>query len=130
MIAFKYEKDKDLFFKLHPLVIMIAMDAIHYAKEVFKLDLVITQTVSTEEIDQELGRVSNSHRTLRAIDFRTSNLTDMQVKELINYINNKPEYLKFHYVSNSGERRLMYYHTHTAPHIHLAIHSRYSLDSN
>ena len=126
MFKFKNSKDKNLFFCLHPVVIMVAAEMARYAQDVFEEDLIITQTVTTKEIDESLNRVSSSHRTCRAIDFSVKNLTDVQINELVNHINNVPSFLKYHYMSYYGERRLAFYHNGTAPHIHTAIHSRYS----
>jgi hypothetical protein len=106
---------------------MIYCDLATYAKDTHGVDLVITQTVTTKEEDDKLGRVSDAHRTHRSLDIRTKDLDTTIVSDIVNYINNKWAYKKYHYVSNNGQTRLAYYHNGSAEHIHLAIHKRYSI---
>ena len=55
----------------------------------------------------------------------------MIVADLVDYINSKKEYRKYRYQSFSGESRLAYVHGKGSnEHIHLAIHSKYSLPEN
>lgn len=127
MIKFKNHRDSELFASLHPLVIMIFADAFWFAKTKLGKELYITQTKTTIAEDYRLGRVSNSHRTGRAIDIGVRNLTKEEIDQLTSYVNKKKEYRKYKYQARSGAQRLAYYHHGTAPHIHLAIHARYSL---
>jgi hypothetical protein len=129
-LVFKNEKDRMLFTELHIILIMIYADLASYAKDTYGVDLVITQTVTTKEEDVKLGRVSDAHREKRAIDVRTKDLDIKIVNDLVNYINNKWAYKKYHYQSRSGMTRLAYYHTGTAEHIHLAIHKKYAYNIN
>lgn len=126
MIKFKEEKDKMFFTMLHPAIIMIYADLYLYAKEKHNIDLVVTDTISTYEEDMSLGRISDAHRTARALDIRTKNIDTMIVRDLISYINNKWIYKKYHYMSRDGVSRLAYYHNHRGEHIHLAIHKKFS----
>ena len=128
MLRFKNERDKELFFSLHPILIMIYADLFYYTKDKYNIELVITDTVSTLEKDVSLGRISPAHREHRAIDIRTRDIDAFVVQDIINYINNKDSYDEFKYVSRSGIRRLAYYHTHRGEHIHLAIHSKFKKD--
>lgn len=127
MINFKNKKDVEMFPLLHPVLIMIFSDLNWYAQWKHFTDLTVTATVSTKLEDKILNRVSDSHRTHRAIDIRTKDLDPFIVSDLINYINNKKEYDNYKYVSNGGIKRLAYFHIGSAEHIHLAIHSRFSL---
>ena len=127
MIEFKNEADRLLFTFLNPILIMIYADLFCYAKEKHGVDLVVTSTISDLARDKQLGRVSDSHRTSRAIDIRTKDLDAFIVNDLVSYINTKDMYGRYKYMSKSGERRLAYYHIGTHQHIHLAIHSKYSL---
>jgi hypothetical protein len=127
MIQFKNNKDRELLTYLNPIVIMIFADLCVYAKARHNIDLTVTQTVSTPEIDKKLGRVSPSHSQGRAIDIRTRDIDAFIVQDLVKYINSKPEYKQYHYSSNSGVNRLAYFHIGSAEHIHLAIHSRYAV---
>jgi len=125
-MKFKHEKDKMFFSLLHPAIIMIYADLFLYAKEKHNLDLVITQTISTPEEDKALGRVSDAHRTARAIDVSVKGMDKTQIYDLCNYINTRWVYKKYHYMSNNGAYRLAYYHVGSAPHIHLAIHKKFA----
>ena len=106
---------------------MIFADAYVYMQEKHQVNLVVTQTISTESEDKKLGRVSSSHREKRAIDIRSKNLTHVQIKDLLEYINNNWRYKKYRYMSKSGKYRLAYYHdSGHGSHIHLAIHSKFA----
>lgn len=124
-MKFKHKRDQMFFSMLHPALIMIFADLAYYAQSTHNIDLIVTDTVSTLGEDMKLGRVSPAHREHRAIDIRTKDLDVFVVQDLVNYINNKKDYHRFHYVSRSGLKRLAYYHTHRGEHIHLAIHSQF-----
>ena len=130
-MKFKNEDDRLLFTTLLSPLIMIYADLHWYAKFRYDIDLVITATVSTTEQDKKLNRVSTAHneQERRALDIRTKDIDPFIVSELIEYINNKPEYKKYHYMSNSGQSRLAYFHIGSAQHIHLSIHKQFALKS-
>jgi len=129
-MKFKHQEDKLLFTTLLSPLIMIYADLHWFAKFRYNVDLVVTATVSTLEEDKKLGRKSSSHRENRAIDIRTVGLDPFVVAELVEYINNKPEYLRYHYLSNGGRKRLAYWHNNgNGDHLHLAIHSQFALRS-
>ena len=107
---------------------MIFTDLYSYALEKHGVKLTVTDTISNKVRDKLLGRKSASHREKRAIDIRTRDLDAYVLQDLIEYINNKPEYKKYHYLSKSGAKRLAYYHNHKGEHIHLAIHAMYAID--
>ena len=130
MIAFKHEKDKELFTGLNIILVMIYADLAVYAKEKYGIDLVITQTISTEEEDALLGRVSDAHQKAIALDIRANNLDPVAVKGLCDYINNEPRFKKYHYQARSGAKRLAYDHGKGANyHIHLQIHQKYAIEA-
>jgi len=126
---FKHEKDMLLFTSLHPILIMIYADLNWYARSRHFVELTITDTISTLAEDKKLNRTSSSHREARAIDIRTEqdDLNPFIISDLIEYINKKPAYKRFHYLSNGGQKRLAYFHIGNAPHIHLAINAVYAL---
>lgn len=126
-MKFKHEKDMLLFTSLHPILIMIYADLNWYAKSRHFVELTITDTISTLAEDKKLNRTSSSHRECRALDIRTKDLDPFVVSDIIEYINNKEEYKRFHYVSSSGRKRLAFLHTTDAAHIHLSIHSNYAI---
>lgn len=127
-MKFKERCDMALFFNLHPALMLIVMDLNNYAYENWGRQLTITDTISTHREDKTLGRVSASHRQRRAVDIRVNDLSIFMVQDLIDYINHHPNYAKYHYVSFSGKSRLAYLHGDgNNEHIHLAIHSNYSM---
>ena len=125
---FKHERDKMLFHEVHVVLQLIFADMNLYSFLNFNKQLVITDTVSTLSEDKRLGRVSSSHRQKRAIDISVKGISDKQVSELLDFINYKPEYREYHYLSNGGAYRLAYRHdSNNGDHIHLAIHSRFAI---
>ncbi len=126
---FKHEKDMLLFTSLHPLLIMIYADLNWYARSRHFIDLTITETITTADEDKAIGRVSNSHQLGISVDIRTRDIDPFIVSDLIEYINNKPEYKRFHYLAFSGEKRLAFLHTHRGEHIHLQIHKTFGTKS-
>ena len=128
MIKFKHKEDMELLATLHPILIMIFADAWNYAYDKHGVHMTVTQTVSTYEQDKKLNRVSDSHRTKRAIDVRTKDLPAHVVYDVVNYINEHPMYTKYHYVSRSGATRLAYWHNNgNGEHLHIAIHSKFAI---
>ena len=73
MIKFKNAKDKHKLYCVHPILFMIVADAAHWW-HVRGHDFVITETITTEDIDEKIGRVSASHRECRAVDVRAKDL--------------------------------------------------------
>lgn len=127
-MKFKNKKDQELFFALHPILILIVADMNLYASQNFDTSLTITDTISTKEQDERLGRRSTSHQRGVACDIRTRDLTPNQIDELKDYINSKEEYEDYKYLSFSGEKRLAYFHDNgNGAHFHVQIHSRYSI---
>lgn len=127
---FKYKEDRELFATLNPILIMIVGDLATYAYEKHNINLTITQTVSTIEMDKKLKRKSPAHREKRACDIRTSDIKDGNViRDLTEYLNNKWAYKKYQYMSKAGVKRLAYWHKMKdgAEHLHIAIHSKYKL---
>lgn len=127
MIKFKRRRDTTLFSALHPILIMIFVDLYTYTKDRHNVELVVTQTVSNKFIDQKLKRKSPSHSEHRAIDIRTKDLDVYVLQDILEYINTRPQYQQYKYLSLSGEKRLAYFHIGSAEHIHLCIHSKFKI---
>lgn len=125
MLKFKNKKDITLFCCIHPALIMIYADLHWYAKAKHNIDLVITETITDVSTDLRLNRTSSSHREGRALDIRTKNMDVFAMKDIIDYINNKEEFKRYHYLRRSGGYILAYFHYGTNEHIHLALHSDY-----
>jgi len=130
-MKFKHKEDRELFLSLHIALIMIYSDMANYAKEKHNIDIVVTDTISNPEKDKKLNRVSDSHQFAIALDWRTNGIDAFIVSDIINYINSKPEYKKYRYLSNSGVYRLAYWHNNgNGSHCHLQIHKSFSLVHN
>ena len=127
MLQFKSKKDIKLFSMVHPILIMIIADLYNYTYEKHGVRLTITQTVTDKFIDQRLKRKSPAHSEHRAVDIRTKDLDAFVLRDILNYINEKEEYKKYHYLSLGGEKRLAYFHIGTFEHLHVALHSRYAI---
>lgn len=85
------------------------------------VDLVFTATATTLEEDRKLGRVSDTHRTGRAFDIRTSGLSQEFIHDFIQYFTTL--YPNLGAVSGkSGKPNLIHYKPHgTGPHFHVQI---------
>ena len=126
-MKFKNNRDKELFFSLHLALIMIYADVSLYAKDTYGIDLVITETITTPDEDLALNRVSDSHQKGISLDFRTKDIPDNIIEDIVDYINNNPAYEEYHYLSGSGVYRLAYHHNNgNGDHCHLQIHQRFS----
>jgi hypothetical protein len=131
MINFKYKKDIKLFSQLHPALIMIFSDLYLYAKDTLNKELTITSTISTPSEDSSLQRVSSSHLQHRALDISAKNLSHSDIQKMMDYIHKKDAYKKYHYLSNSGIKRLLLFHNNgNGDHFHLAIHARYAITNS
>lgn len=87
---FKTQNNYSRFPSLAPLMRDIAVFAINWlqARGVYK-EYYITETCTTLKEDQALNRVSDTHRTCRAIDLSTSGLSLDQINGLIDVLNAK-----------------------------------------
>lgn len=124
-MKFKHQEDMELFFKLHPVLMVILTDMYSYCYD-NNMEFVITDTISTIEEDRKLKRVSSTHRTHRAADIRIKNWDNLELKDFQNHFNQK--YKDFASVNSSGEPRLVVIHdAGYGSHGHIQIHSRYKL---
>ena len=125
---FKHEKDRLMFHELHAALQLIVLDMNWYAVTNFGKSLTVTSTVSTPEEDKKLGRVSKSHFYKIAADLRARDLSKREQSELNDYINYKPEYREYHYLSMSGAKRLAFIHdSGEGIHYHVALHSQFAI---
>lgn len=124
-INFKFEKDdKPMFFELHFLLAMVLIDMAAWCEK-REIPFVITDTVSTLEEDELLGRVSASHREYRAIDLRSWTFTDYQRRAFIKHFNNK--YKDIASISSRDLKpRLVVWHG-DPKHFHIAINAKYAI---
>ena len=124
---FKSEYNYEGFSKLHPKMQEVAKFAIDTALSLDITEPVITETLTTKEIDKALGRVSSSHSEGRAIDFRTWNLEEYQLKDLYRILN--AEYKHIGAITKLGTRQLVVFHDiGRGPHFHIQLDRRFAVE--
>jgi hypothetical protein len=127
MLRFKSENDRMLFTFLNPILIHIYTDLFQWTKNQYNIDLVITETITTKDQDDNLGRVSDSHQKGIALDIRAKDIDKRIVKDIVTYINTRWQFKQYHYMARSGAMRLAYDHGEGDNyHIHLQIHQKYA----
>jgi len=121
---FKTQANFDNFAKMHPKMQEVAEFAIETALELGAELPMITETLTTAELDKALGRVSQSHNQGRAIDFRTWNLTELQLKKLVQELENKYDFIGA--INKFGKRQLVVYHDiGLGPHLHIQLNGSF-----
>jgi len=124
-MKFKSKRCEERMLLLHPVLIMIFSDLFWFARMRYNKDIIVTDTVSTASEDAALGRVSDSHQRGLCLDWSVRNFETHEVLDLVNYINNKPEYQRYKYLSNSGVKRIAYFHDNgNGPHVHMGINKK------
>ena len=117
---FKTDFNAEGFSKLHPKMQEIAEYAVKMSLDLGVKEPMITETRTTVEIDKALGRVSESHSQGRAIDFRTWNMSESQLKSLNGLLTVK--YGNIGALTKLGTRQLVVYHDiGKGPHFHIQI---------
>lgn len=120
---FKYKKDFNRFLGLNPLALVLLADMNYWCK-LNNMPFRITSTVSTEKEDENLNRVSTTHREGRAFDISVKGWTEKQTERFIYHFENK---FALHAAKNKeGENRLIVRHVGTADHLHIQIHKSYN----
>lgn len=125
---FKSSKAFNRCLYLHPITLLILWDMWFYC---FKnnLKFCITETATTLEEDNEVNRISSTHRTGRAFDLRNSSWDLSEIKSFENFFNEK--YRHFGAIDPHGIRHLIVSKLHgTGPHFHVQIDKIFSLDLN
>lgn len=103
----------------------IALDMDEFCQKRFGKELTLTATVSTSAEDKLLGRTSDTHRTRRAWDIRTSNLEDNEIEELIEYTTSR--YGRFGAIASATPQIIVYKPHGTGPHLHCQLNRKYAL---
>lgn len=118
---FKTQKAAEGFELMRPKAQEIAKEMAEWSLKVHGVELVFTETVSTLGEDQELGRVSDTHRTGRAFDIRTAGLSKEFIHDFIQYFTTL--YGRLGAVSGKTKKpNLIHYKPHgTGPHFHVQI---------
>jgi len=118
-MIFKHTKSISRSLNLHPITAALLFYSFIWAKQ-RELPFVVTDTVSTEQEDKDLGRVLTSHKDGRAWDLSLRGWThDDQTDYFIEFTD------KFGHLgalTTSGERRLIVIHNNgNGYHLHFQI---------
>jgi hypothetical protein len=123
-MKFKTEVAKDRFELMHPKAQEIAIFMDGWVQKNHNIELTITATVSTLAEDRELKRQSDTHRTGRAFDIRTSDLSETLIAQLCAVT--RTAYGKFGAISNTTGPSLIIYKPHgSGPHIHVQLNRKH-----
>lgn len=123
---FKSQVNFDGFSKMHTKTQEVAKFAIDTALELGVELPMITETFTDAVKDKALGRVSMSHSQGRAIDFRTWNLTDVQLKKLVQELENQYDFIGA--INKLGKKQLVVYHDiGLGPHLHIQLNGSFSV---
>jgi hypothetical protein len=126
-MEFKHKEDMELFFKLHPLLMIVLTDMYSWCYE-RELPFVITDTISTLEEDKELGRVSSSHRTARAADLRVKDWDIFTANQFKKEFNNKYKDIAAIAGKDYKPMLVVLHDSGAGYHAHIQIHSSYSIE--
>jgi hypothetical protein len=121
MLEFKTSEIKEDFLKLHPLIRDIVKSLGLWSYSYDKKPLVITESLSTPELDKKLSRLSPAHSEARAVDIRCHDWTEAKKKAFEAYAHEK--YSQYGYLPLSGKiRRIVFRHGDGSnEHFHTAI---------
>lgn len=84
MIKYKSERVKRRAELLHEKAIQIIIEMFYYCEQ-FQMPFLVTETVTTKDEDDALGRVSPSHREARAWDLRTIHWPEWFLQQFVEY---------------------------------------------
>ena len=125
---FKFDKDKDRFFMMHPVACLIAMDMAFWSLSK-GLPFTITSTMSSLEEDKRIGRKSRTHREGRAFDLSVKGWSSEDIDEFIVHFCKK--YEEHSAISSQTlQPKLVVYHVGTAAHFHVQVHPRYTMENS
>lgn len=123
---FKHEKDKIRYLYLHPAILLVLFDMKFYCyQEGMRFN--VTSTVTTLEEDNKVHRKSSTHRTGRAFDLSLRGWSELEIKDFINYFNEKYKHIAA-YSQLSGRNNLIIRHNSGyGDHLHVQINAKFKL---
>jgi hypothetical protein len=124
---FKSAQCFNRFSMMHPKLQEIAIDAVDYALKIGVTHSVITETVTTEAEDKALNRVSDTHRTCRAFDFRVIDWNGEQIDAMLEYLQ---KYKDIGAETENGRVIALYHDNGHGLHFHVQIDRSFSLPNN
>lgn len=124
-MKFKSPQIQQRFGDLCDLIIKIVTEMDVYAQEKYNIELTLTETVTTAEEDKLVNRLSDTHRTRRAVDIRIGDLPESLVAELCAVFRKK--YGKYGAVASAMPQLIVYKPHGTGPHLHIQVSRKYAL---
>jgi len=125
-IHFKHERDEELVEEMNALIAIVMFQMALWCN-VRSIPFVVTSTISTEEIDTILGRISTSHRDRRAFDLRSKVFTREQKAEFMRVFNEKFKDIASISLSDFQPRLVVLHGEDEEEHFHVAIHSQFAI---
>ena len=119
---FKYEKDAKNFDNMTSSLRVVFFDVKRYCEE-NGLEFLITSFISTVEEDEELQRISLSHRQGRAFDISIKNWPTVEQDKFIDYYNNKSPLRKLgaYSIADNKQRLTVIHNSGFGWHIHVQV---------
>lgn len=124
-MRFKTLKAEHRFSDLGELLQKIVIEMDEYAQDKYDIQLTITETVTTLEEDKAVNRLSDTHRTRRAVDIRVEDLPESLIAELCAVFRKK--YGKHGAIASAMPQLIVYKPHGTGPHLHVQVSRKYSL---
>lgn len=125
-IEFKHQKDKILYPFLHPTMHQTIFDLSLWCED-NNIPFKITESITTLKIDQSLKRVSDSHRTKRAIDLSIKQFPEKQQEIFKNIFNERYKSIASISQNDNIPRLIVEHGEGPNRHFHIAISKRFSL---
>lgn len=123
---FKTDKAHQGYSATHPKLQEVMRYAIEKAEALGVKNPVITETLTTAEVDKALQRVSASHQQGRAFDMRTWNMDESQLKSLYGLLTSR--YGSIGAWTKAGPRQLVVHHdSGHGDHFHVQLDRDYSI---
>lgn len=124
---FKHKRDEKLFLHLHPLILMVMFDMKYYCEK-NDLPFLVTSTLSSIEEDEELGRMTSSHRTGRAFDLavRSNEWKSKDIAEFKEYFEEKFSDIAAFSKTTLRPALVVYGDKEHRDHMHIQINKRFS----
>lgn len=123
---FKTDQAFNGFSKCHPKLQEVMKYAIEKAEALGVKNPMITETLTTAEVDRALQRVSVSHQQGRAFDLRTWNMDETQLKTIYGLLTAR--YGSIGAWTKAGPRQLVVHHdSGHGDHFHVQLDRDYSV---
>jgi hypothetical protein len=125
-VKFKHKNQLETVVMMHPLIISVMFDMAFYCST-RNIPFVVTDTISTIKKDSKLGRISDSHRTMRAFDLRSKTFLPKQRIEFVSFFNEKYKDIASVSLSDNKPRLIVLHGTGENIHFHISIHSKFKI---